>query len=234
MPATEPRKSEYPPRNEEKDVALIEMVSHGPLNYRKYLTQSFIPILNVPRHSAYAQHGADVGSTPIVDVPGKPQAKVVPKAYRVGADICSHHGESPEEPSEKLCGAVVPQPSDLERVPGDAAIDDLARRRHGGTDDAAHGHKYEKAYSLGPEYMPGRGRITREVGHIEGEGGFGSDGGGDALEEYYHDRGAVADVGGLREGWAESFGYCPAVSLIFQFVVLEGVVTCNEGPNEQR
>lgn len=172
-----------------------------------YVTQSFIPVLNVPRHSAHAQHGTDVGPTPIVDVSGEPKAKVIPEAHRIGADICAHHGKGPAQPRKELCGAVVPQPSDFERVPGHAAVDDLARRRHSSSENAAEGHEDEKTYGLGPEHVPGRGRVAREVGHVESEGGLGSDGGGHALEEDDHDWGAVPDASRLREGWAKSIGW---------------------------
>lgn len=228
----EPRKSEYPPRNEEKDAALSIIISHVPLD--AYTIRSSIPVLNVPRHSAHAKHRTNVCATPIVHVSGEPRAEVVPKAHRVGADIRAHHGKGPAQPRKELCGAVVPQPGDFKRVPGHAAVDDLRSGRDSGTEDAAQGHEDDEAHGLGPEHVPGRRRVAREVGHVESEGGLGPDSGGDALEEDDHDWGAVFDLSGLREGRAESISCSPAVSLFSRFPVLEGVITCNEGPNEQR
>lgn len=161
------------------------------------MSRCFIPILNIPRQSAHAQHSTDIGAPSVVDVPGEPQAKVVPKAHRVGADVGPHDRKGPAQARKELRGAVVPQPGDLERVPGDPAVDDLGRRRDRGAEDAAEGHEDEEADGLRPEHVAGGGRVAREVGHVEGEGGLGPDGGGDALEEDDYDWGAIADVSGL-------------------------------------
>lgn len=82
--------------------------------------------------------------------------------------------------------------------------------------------------------MPGRCRVTREVGHVQRESCLGPDGGGDALEEDDYDRSTVFDMSGLRKGRAESLGCLPSVSLNFRFVVPKRVLTCDKGPNEQR
>lgn len=108
MPATEPRNREYPPRNEEKDAALLSIFSYRLLEQGYYADERFIPILNIPWHRAHAQNGTDVRATPIVDVLGEPQAKVVPEAHRICRDVRPHHSKSPAQPREELCGTVVP------------------------------------------------------------------------------------------------------------------------------
>lgn len=166
-----------------------------------------LPILDIPRHCENTQDGTDICATPIVDVARKPQAQVITEADAVRADVGPHHGERPAQAREELRGAVVPQLRDLERVPRHLAVDDLAGGRHGRPQHAAHGDEDEQADGLGPEDVPGGGGVPREVGHVQGEGGLGANGGRHALEEYDDGGRAVGDLRGLGEGWAEALGY---------------------------
>lgn len=154
-------------------------------------------MLDVPRHSAYPEQSTYISAPSIVDITWEPQAQIIAEAHTIRADIGANHGKSPTQPRKELRCAVIPQLSDLERVPGDLAVDDLAGGGYGRAQDTAHGYEDDEADGLRPEDVARGGGVTREVGHVECERGFWSDGGGHALEEDNYGGGTVRDTCGF-------------------------------------
>ena len=91
----------------------------------------------------------------------------------------------------------------MQRVPSRDAIDLLTSGRDCDTENTTKGDEDTKPDSLGPENLLGVFSVASEIGHVESECCFWSDGSGNTLKEDHSYRSAVFDVGCLREGWSK-------------------------------
>ena len=121
-PARAPKKSAYPPRKEENDLALQDVLEFASGRLK---SKRDSPVLDVPRCGRNAQDAADVRAATSIDVLWEPQRQVIGERDAVGRDVRADYGEAPAETGKELRGAVVPQHCDFKRVPCHFAVDYL-------------------------------------------------------------------------------------------------------------